>query len=80
MSGARKRSADVRASAASVEQLQGTANSISDVAVAQAPNGVAVLAQFTSGRRFLIWPLMAGYVPPQRVVERIVAEVEAGVL
>ena len=28
-------------------------------------------------RRFLIWALMAGYTKPERVVERIVAEVEA---
>jgi hypothetical protein len=27
-------------------------------------------------RRFLVWALMAGLVPPERVVERIVAEVD----
>lgn len=27
-------------------------------------------------RRFLVWALMLGAVPPERVVERIVAEVE----
>ena len=28
-------------------------------------------------RRFLVWALMLGAVPPERVVERIVAEVES---
>ena len=30
-------------------------------------------------RRFLIWALMIGAVPPQRVTERIVSELEDGV-
>lgn len=34
------------------------------------------LPQFRNRRAFLIWALMIGAVPPQRVVERIVAEVE----
>jgi hypothetical protein len=29
-------------------------------------------------RRFLIWALMAGYTKPERIVERIVGEIEAG--
>jgi hypothetical protein len=29
-------------------------------------------------RRFLIWACMAGFVKPERVTERIVAEVAAG--
>ena len=29
-------------------------------------------------RRFLIWACMLGVVPPKRLVERIVADVEAG--
>jgi len=28
-------------------------------------------------KRFLIWAAMAGFIPPERVVERIVADVEA---
>ena len=27
-------------------------------------------------RRFLVWALMAGYVKPERMTERIVAEIE----
>lgn len=30
-------------------------------------------------RRFLIWGLMAGFIQPERVVERVVAEIEAGI-
>lgn len=36
----------------------------------------AALPQFTDRRRFLIWALMAGYVKPERLTERIVAELE----
>jgi hypothetical protein len=36
----------------------------------------ADLPQFRSRRAFLIWSLMVGAVPPQRVVERVVAELE----
>jgi hypothetical protein len=28
-------------------------------------------------RRFLVWALMLGAVPPERVVERVIAEVES---
>ena len=27
-------------------------------------------------RRFLVWALMAGYIPPARMTERIIADVE----
>jgi hypothetical protein len=43
-------------------------------------NGSASVPQpaspFTDRRRFLMWALSIGAVPPERVVERIVAELE----
>lgn len=30
-----------------------------------------------SRRRFLVWAVMAGYVKPERMTERVVAEIEA---
>jgi hypothetical protein len=35
--------------------------------------------QFRNRRAFLIWACMIGVVPPERVVERVVAEVESEV-
>jgi hypothetical protein len=37
----------------------------------------AGLPQFRDRRAFLIWACMIGVVPPERVVERVVAEIEA---
>jgi len=34
---------------------------------------------FADRRKFLIWACMAGFVGPERVVERILAEIEAEV-
>jgi hypothetical protein len=36
----------------------------------------ALLPQFRNRRAFLIWALMAGYTKPERVVERVVAELK----
>ena len=36
----------------------------------------ATLPQFRNRRAFLIWALMCGYTKPERVVERVVAELE----
>jgi hypothetical protein len=36
----------------------------------------ATLPQFRNPRAFLIWALMCGYTKPERVVERVVAELK----
>jgi hypothetical protein len=56
------------------ETAADTANSTTPEANAQ--SGRADLPQFRNRRAFLIWALMAGYTKPERVVERVVAELE----
>ncbi|HEV2037112.1 MAG TPA: hypothetical protein VGQ96_00785 [Candidatus Eremiobacteraceae bacterium] len=34
------------------------------------------LPQFTSRRRFCVWAVLAGFAPPERLTERIIAELE----
>jgi hypothetical protein len=49
-------------------------NPSADTGAAQAVR--ASLPQFTSRRRFIVWATMCGYVKPERLTERIVAELE----
>ncbi len=60
-----------REPAASVNQLLGSNQSTAKRPGAQEPE------HRNDRRRFLIWALMIGAVPPQRVTERVLAEVEA---
>jgi hypothetical protein len=56
------------------ETAADTANSTTPHPNAQTGN--AVLPQFRNRRAFLVWALMCGYTKPERVVERVIAELE----
>jgi hypothetical protein len=58
---------------ASEEQLHDNTNR-TDSGVCSQEEG-----QYSSRRRFLIWACMAGYVGPERVTERILAELASAV-